>query len=262
MKHTICAPLCPIYKEADIGAEYMDEAFFGQTCELLEKKGGFCLIHTDYDYTGWVKEDCITDAEYTPTHVITSAIGDMLIEPQNCHRAALDLPRGSRVKVLEDGGTERYAAVEAFDGKTYYLHRKNLCTVDYLSRERTEAQLRDDIAETAKLFLGTGYRWGGKTAMGIDCSGLAFMSYYMNGLHIYRDAHVDRSPALRLIGIKEAKKGDLLFFPGHVAVYLGEGLFIHSTTALGGVGYNSFNEYSPIYSENLKNTLEAVATAF
>lgn len=262
MNYTVCKPICPIYREADSTTEYLDEAFFGQKAEVLEEKGGFYLLHTEYDYKGWAPCNCLTDAEYAPTHVVTSAFGDMLWEPKNCRRAALDLPRGSKVKVLEEGGTERYAAVETTDGKLFYLHRKNLVTIDYLSRQRDEATLRRDITDTARLFLGTGYRWGGKTAAGLDCSGLAFMSYYMNGIHVYRDAHVDRSPSLRIIELKQAKEGDLLFFPGHVAIYIGDGLYIHSTTALGGVGFNSFNPESPIFNEGLKKSLNAVATAF
>lgn len=262
MIYTVCTPLCPIYKEPDVTSEYADEAFYGQKAEVLEEKDGFYLIHTDYDYKGWSPVGCLSDAEYTPTHVVTSAFGDMLWEPKNCRRAALDLPRGSRVMVLEEGGTERYAAVKTIDGKVFYLHRKNLVTVDCLGRERDEATLRRDITDTARLFLGTGYRWGGKTAEGLDCSGLAFMSYYMNGIHVYRDAHVERSPRLRLITIEEAKEGDLLFFPGHVAVYIGDGLYIHSTTSLGGVGFNSLDPDSPIFNEGLKKSLNAVATAF
>lgn len=262
MNYTVCKPLCPIYKEADAASEYADEAFYGQKAEVLEQRGGFCLIHTEYDYSGWAPEDCLTGEEYAPTHVVTSAFGDLLYEPKNCRRAAMDIPRGGRVRVLEDGGTERYAAVATADGATYYLHRKNIVPIEYAERKRDEAELRRDITDTAKLFLGTGYRWGGKTAAGIDCSGLAFMSYYMNGLHVYRDAHLDRSPALRKLKLEEAKEGDLLYFPGHVAVYIGDGLFIHSTTALGGVGFNSLDPKSPVYSEGLASGLIDVATAF
>lgn len=262
MEYTFCKPLTPIYKEADAASEYADEAFYGQKAEVLERKNGFCRVHTDYDYEGYAPEDCVTEAEYAPTHVVTSAFGELLYEPKNCRRAALDLPRGSLIKIDEDGGTERYAAARTIDGKVFYLHRKNIVEAEYIKRERDEATLRRDITDTARLFLGTGYRWGGKTACGIDCSGLAFMSYYMNGLHIYRDAHIERSPLLRTIDIKEAKEGDLLFFPGHVAVYIGDGLFIHSTTALGGVGFNSLSEYSPIYSEGLRTSLKAATTAF
>ena len=51
---------------------------------------------------------------------------------------------------------------------------------------RLEEAFRESIVQTAYSYLGTQYRWGGKTACGIDCSGLAFMSYFRNGILIWR----------------------------------------------------------------------------
>ena len=57
------------------------------------------------------------------------------------------------------------------------------------------------------------------------------------------------------IGIEVAREdiqlGDLLFYPGHVAIALTNSLFIHSSSSNGGVAINSFNDSSPFYSENL-----------
>ncbi|MFR6589933.1 MAG: C40 family peptidase [Gallintestinimicrobium sp.] len=54
----------------------------------------------------------------------------------------------------------------------------------------SEEAFRESIMQTAYSCLGTQYRWGGKTACGIDCSGLAFMSYFRNGILIWRDAAI------------------------------------------------------------------------
>ena len=55
------------------------------------------------------------------------------------------------------------------------------------------------------------------------------MSYLDNGLLIYRDASIVEGYPIRKIPAEALKKGDLIFFPGHVAVYLGEGKYIHAT---------------------------------
>lgn len=262
MTYTVCGATCPLYKEPNVNTEYTDEAFYGQTATVLEESGDFYRIHTDYNYIGWAPKALLTDKPYATTHVVTCAYGDLLKEPKNGLQSAMAVPRGSLIKVLAEGGTERYAAVEATDGAVYYIHRMNIIPIESLKPTGTEAEIRRAIVNTARLYVGTGYRWGGKTASGIDCSGLAFMSYYMNGMHLYRDAHFDKSPILKETTLENAKEGDLLFFPGHVAIYIGSGLYIHSTTSLGGVGFNSFREDSPIFNAYLKEHLEQVATVF
>lgn len=254
-------PLCHFYKEPRLGTEHTDESFYGQGFTLLEKGEDFCKIKADYGYEGYVKTADLFFGPYEPTHVVISGYADLLWEPKNGLLAAYCIPRGSKIKLIE-GGDERYAAVAALDGKTYYIHRFNIKPVEELTAPQTEEQFRQNVLKTAKLFEGSCYRWGGKTVTGIDCSGLAFMSYYMNGVVLHRDAHFEKSPMLKATTLDKAKTGDLLFFPGHVAIYIGDGLYIHSTTALGGVGYNSFDENSPIYNKKLRETLTQVATLF
>ena len=137
-----------------------------------------------------------------------------------------------------------------------------------MGQKMKESALRQEIADRALSFLGTQYRWGGKTAMGIDCSGLAFMSYLLCGILIYRDARIMPGFPVREIPMgnpaETAKKGDLLFFPGHVAVSLGEGRFVHATAypGCGCVTVNSLNEKDPDYRMDLREKLIAVGSIF
>ena len=129
---------------------------------------------------------------------------------------------------------------------------------------RSEEAFRKSIVQTAYSYLGTQYRWGGKTACGIDCSGLAFMSYFRNGILIWRDAAIKEGYPVHEIPIEQAKPGDLLFFPGHVASYLGNGRIIHATghPESSCVTVNSLWEGEPGYREDLKNSLCAVGSIF
>ena len=112
--------------------------------------------------------------------------------------------------------------------------------------------------------MGTQYRWGGKSSQGIDCSGLVFMSYLDNGLLIYRDAQIKEDYPVRPIAREQLKKGDLLFFPGHVAMYLGEGKYIHSTgyEKTPFVTVNSLRAEDPDYRPDLVEKIKECGSVF
>ncbi len=258
MSYVVNTPVCHIFDNPNRKSEHMDEAFYGQSVDILERRYRFLKIRTFYGYTGWVSEKEITETEYAPTHIVMSNYADLLSLPKNYALPLYNVPRGSLL--VEDTTAEpneRYMTVKTVNGGVAYVHRMNVKPIAEISVKKKEIEAgRDAIIETAKTFLGTCYRWGGKTSCGMDCSGLAFMSYYMNGYIVYRDAKFERTPGIKEIGFDALEKGDMLFFPGHVALYIGDGLYIHCTTALGGVGYNSFDENSPIYNEELKNSFE------
>ena len=117
----------------------------------------------------------------------------------------------------------------------------------------SEDAFRAAVCAQAKKYRGTEYRWGGKSGRGIDCSGLVSSAYMQCGVLIYRE-----------VAFEDKKPGDALFFPGHVALYLGEGRYIHSTGAAvsGGVVINSLEPEDPLYRDDLVKSLYAVGSVF
>ena len=128
----------------------------------------------------------------------------------------------------------------------------------------SEEAFRNALAEQAKKYLGTEYRWGGKSGRGIDCSGLVSSAYMQCGVLIYRDAKLVEGWPMHAIPFEQKKRGDALYFPGHIALYLGEGCYIHSTGAAvsGGVVLNSLDPADPLYREDLVKSLYAVGSVF
>jgi murein DD-endopeptidase len=103
----------------------------------------------------------------------------------------------------------------------------------------SDATAREAVAHAQKL-IGTPYRYGGATPEGFDCSGLVHYSYARSGITLPRSTELLRK-STALISMDDLRKGDLLFFDqegkkaSHVALYLGEGRFIHAPSTGGRV---------------------------
>lgn len=99
---------------------------------------------------------------------------------------------------------------------------------------KDDGELRENLAETARNYLGVPYLWGGTTERGFDCSGLTMAVYRLNGMRLPRSSG-DQYEAGESVSPKNLRRGDLVFFAtaggrriSHVGLYLGGGAFIHA----------------------------------
>lgn len=211
--------------------------------------------------------------------VTIRGILDVLSIPIVQGECLITLYRGSIIQVIPgECGVLGWIKVRLLDGNEGFVREIDLAEIKAgynVEREQFkhyfkrmlfenywgyEKLWRMRILETAKSYLGTQYRWGGKTPLGIDCSGLAFMTYWLNGVTIWRDAKIKEGYPIMNRSMKELKIGDLLYFPGHIAIYIGKYEYIHSTgnTSQGGVVINSLNPNAPNFRKDLKESLYAV----
>lgn len=244
----VCVPFASLFSAPDVMSEHIDELLYGDGLEILEEVGNFYKIKTDYNYIGWIQKENISKNDFCPNSIVISPFADLLFEKKDFFRPALTLPKGARVEVV--GNRSKYSKVKNFDGEIYYIRTEHIFPLGY-----AEDDIRRSIVNTAFSYLGTQYRWGGRTNHGIDCSGLCFNAYRFNGIDIWRDADIEKSKNLKKIPLEEAKKGDLLFFKGHMAIYLGDGEIIHSSASRGKVAVEELNE-------RLKKIYICAGTAF
>ena len=229
----ICLPSATLYAEPELYSEQTDEALYGDEVEITEEKGGFYRVTTDYGYSGWCVKQAVFEQLHKPEYYITVPFADLLFEGRNFFHAPVTLPMGARLD-YGPGHDERYGLAVLPSKRIYFIHKDHVAPLARL-KTLTRAELRESIAQTALSYLGIQYRWGGRTHAGVDCSGLCFNACRFNGINIWRDADVEKTANLKKIPLEEAQKGDLLYFEGHMALYLGEGKFIHASASAGKV---------------------------
>lgn len=273
-----------------VASAIADEGLYGFPLLVLEESGDFYKIRTHYSYEAYVlKSDVICKKGVTQQRVVTGRYVDVLNIPKVQGVSLMSLVQGSLTEVTDEV-TNGYRRVVLLDGREGYVPDKYLAekrfatdTFDasgtlgdegqwkawlkeHLNQyyEGSEEAFREAVTETAKGYAGTQYRWGGKSPLGIDCSGLTSISYMLNGVLTYRDARVVEGYPVKEIPRDQMKKGDLLYFKGHIAMYLGDGMYIHSTARAGsnGVDFNSFCPNDERYRKDLDEGLLKVGTIF
>ncbi|MDR3166739.1 MAG: C40 family peptidase [Treponema sp.] len=271
MKALVACGIAPLYREASAQSEHIDEALFGMEVETLLWYGPWVKIQTPYRYEGYVSASCLVFDELRiaewaalPHRMVARPWADIQKEPKVQAETLASVAMGSLAALRAPAETGQWVPVLLPDGREGFAIRNHLGPLPLPWREQGEGEFREGILRAARGYLGTQYRWGGKTHQGIDCSGLASMSYMLNGSYIYRDAKILPGYDIHEIKGKDIKKGDLIFFPGHVAIYMGDRRFIHSTSYAGteGVGICGMEPGSEGYRGDLMAIISAYGSLF
>ena len=185
-------------------------------------------------------------------------------EPRVQSSPRVSVPRGALLGVSGRTAENGWSEVILPDGNRAWTRTNYLAPHVTSAQGKDEAALRREIVQAALPYLGAPYRWGGKSPLGIDCSGLCSMAYMLCGVLIYRDAKIVPGFPVHSIPFDKVQMGDLLFFPGHVAMYLGDGRYIHATARAGddGVAINSLRPGHAGYRADLAGSLTAVGSIF
>ncbi|WP_106793748.1 C40 family peptidase [Aquimarina sp. Aq78] len=216
MQYGICnLSIVPLRFEPQDPSEMVSQILYGEHFKVLEKRKKWSKIRLAFDhYEGWVDNKQyieITEEEYNKfdKHPLCM-VGDM-VEFVSCDdNQLMPIPLGASLKALD-----------------FFRHQYEGTTI-------VEKQSKENIVDTAFLFLNAPYLWGGKTNFGIDCSGFSQMVYKLNGYKLLRDASQQATQGDPLSFIEESEPGDLAFFDNeegaitHVGIIMKDNYIIHA----------------------------------
>ncbi len=269
-KAVVNTPVCPLMTRPRPDCPRSDEALLGMVVEVLERTTAeYWRVRTSYRYEGYAPCRCLLTpgaAAWAKKHkkvVRHKRFADVQHDPSFQSWPLATVPMGAALAAAEDPAAPAgWTAVELPDGQRGWVRESILDDRPTTPPDLAEEDLRAWLVETALCYRGAPYRWGGKTPQGVDCSGLVSMAYLLNGIAIHRDAKL--VPGFDLVEVSQAKMkpGDAIFFPGHVAMYIGEGRYVHATGRAGsdGVVVNSLRESDPAYRPDLAQSITAIGS--
>ncbi len=218
----VSAPVADVLKEPAKGAGINTQFLFGDDVAVFETAGGFAWVQAERDgYVGYVRKDDIAERSGEPTHIVSVPRTFLYPGPDLRFPRAGELSMGSAVTVTGAAETRGTQYVVLAGGQAVIA--RHLMPV---------ADRAADYVAVAETFIGTPYLWGGVSGFGIDCSGLVQLSMRMAGRDVLRDSDMQAAgrgvpldPGADFSGLR---RGDLVFWKGHVAIMTDGGNMIHA----------------------------------
>jgi hypothetical protein len=243
MQYGICnLSIVPLRLEPSDPSEMVSQVLYGDAFKVLELRKKWSRIRLAFDrYEGWIDNKqfkLVSEENYCRiTETINPLSGDLIEFIANENQELIPIPLGSDLGAL-----------------SIFNHH-------FEGTKARAKQQKNNLLNTAYLYLNTPYLWGGKTPFGIDCSGFTQMVYKLNGFALLRDASQQATQGEALSFIEEAAPGDLAFFDNnegtiiHVGIIMENNYIIHAhgTVRIDRIDHSGiFNVDSKAHSHKLR----------
>ncbi len=213
--------IVPMRDEAADHVEMVNQILFGEHFKILESRKKWSKIRLSHDnYEGWISNKQwieISEEDYKQLEkdvsTITTDVLDIITKEQ-----PQPIVIGSILPFYKSGHALLNNEMYQFDGLT---------TTGFVKKEK--------LIENALMYLNAPYLWGGRSPLGIDCSGFTQMVYRLQGVDLPRDAYQQAEVGTTLSFVEKSEAGNLAFFDNnegkitHVGIILENNHIIHAS---------------------------------
>ncbi len=223
MKYALInVPAAPVRRKPLHRKEMVSQLLFGEAVEVLKTRGDLWVkirgLHDGYE--GWITNTLLQETDEL-TATTTNAFATMsLLDTITVDNKILHIPVGSSLPFFADGKGRLGKTEYKFDGKVL---------------KRDEQQPGTELVKQLTMpWLNAPYLWGGRTPLGVDCSGFVQVIFKLMGIDMPRDAWQQAQAGRPVKKFSEARTGDLAFFASkeditHVGILLDNGEIIHAS---------------------------------
>ena len=237
----ITAPVCVLKREPDDGAVIDSQLLYGERFVAYGEKGQWLWGQAPRDhYVGWIRKNVVAEGHLNATHQVMSRGTFLYTEADMKSQPVMKIPMASRLVV-----TDRVTVRDTDYLKTSrgWLFKKHARTLSKSAR---------DFVMVGESMLGMTYLWAGRSTFGLDCSGLVQLAMQMAGIAVLRDTDMQEATigeSVKLApDLSGLKRGDLIFWPGHV------GMMRDSENLLHANGHTM-----TVFSEPLDNAVKRIS---
>lgn len=241
----VSVPAAPVRRKPMHRKEMVNQLLFGETVKVLKEKGDLWVkvrsLHDNYE--GWMTNTLITEIDEAAANAISVYAATDMLNTIAISDKKMNIPAGSSLPYFEDGKGKLGDAAYQFNG--------NHC-------KRDEQKPSEDLVKQLALpWLNAPYLWGGRTPLGVDCSGFVQVIYKLMGIDLPRDVWQQAQEGKPVKKFADARAGDLAFFDNkedivHTGILLGNEQIIHAS---GKVRIDGISKKGIINAETGKRTL-------
>ena len=222
---TVTTPLVDLL--ASPGGARDRQLLYGETVTVFERRAGIAFVQAEKDgYVGYLDEAALGD-RVQPTHRVSVLSSHLYPAPDLKCREVMGWSFGARVRIVSASGN--YFETDA----GYFVPKPHVRPLN--------APLADFVT-VAQMHFGVPYLWGGNSNTGIDCSGLLQAGLVACGWDCPGDSDLQMAALGVDVSGQDVMRGDLFFFPGHIAIAVDPETFIHANAHHMAVAYEPLTD--------------------